>query len=59
MGIVTFSVWIVTGGGLATVIILGDICYDPDTLLRNNTDNTQAEGTEYLYLNNICSYLPL
>ena len=48
MGIVTFSVWIVTGGGLATVIILGDICYDPDTLLRNNTDNTQAEGTQYL-----------
>lgn len=44
MGIVTFSVWIVTGGGLATVIILGDICYDPDTLLRNNTDNTQAEA---------------
>ena len=39
LSIITLLIWILTGGVLASTIVLSDICINPDGLIRNNTNN--------------------
>ena len=45
LAICTVLVWIVAGGALGITIVISDICYDPDTVIRNfTTPDSTARG---------------
>lgn len=46
----TLLVWLVTGVGLGGTILISDICYDPDSLIRNFTTIEPARGETTLIL---------
>jgi hypothetical protein len=61
--ILTLTLWVAVGGNLALLIVVGDICYDPDMLLRNLT-RAQTDAVDqnvvnyYLVCNDTCQPNP-
>ena len=51
VGVVTLSVWLVCGGSLSFVILMADVCYNPDEVVRNIFNDTDVKGIVIMTIN--------
>ena len=57
LGVVTFSMWLACGGSFSLVILLSDICHDPDAIARNFTNDPSTRGDLLTFYGQVYRYL--